>query len=174
MRRMGLWLAVIAAGSVLILIGCALGWSTERIALVGDTGPMRDVTRTGSDLAPGAVAAAWAALAGLLAIIATRGVLRAVVGGLIAAAGIAGLASIVGRTAPGALLALAGSALLVAAGIATVVLARRWPALGRRYDAPDAARPSTSPWDALDRGVDPTDETPRRPDAGPPAEIPPA
>lgn len=62
------------------------------------------------------------------------------------------------------------AALVVAAGasIAAVRWSPQWPAMGARYDAPTAAAPTTAEladdagarelWDALDRGVDPTDE----------------
>jgi uncharacterized membrane protein (TIGR02234 family) len=62
-----------------------------------------------------------------------------------------------------------GGLIAVAVGVLTAIRGRRWPAMGRRYDAATqrgqaslagatAGRPpdETSMWDALDRGDDPT------------------
>lgn len=51
-------------------------------------------------------------------------------------------------------LAAAVAVLLVLAGAAVVVTARRWPARSRRYDS--AAAPDRGAWAALDDGDDPT------------------
>jgi hypothetical protein len=57
--------------------------------------------------------------------------------------------------------ALAGGLGVTAVGAATVLRGHRWPAMGRRYQAPvpaPAGRPrdETDLWQALDRGHDPT------------------
>jgi uncharacterized membrane protein (TIGR02234 family) len=49
--------------------------------------------------------------------------------------------------------AAGGAALMLAAGLVTVVRGRSWPGPTRRYER---ARSSPSPWDALSRGEDPT------------------
>ena len=51
----------------------------------------------------------------------------------------------------------AGVLLAIAAAVAAV-RARRWPQPRRRYDSPAPGRPprDANPWDALDRGEDPT------------------
>ena len=68
-------------------------------------------------------------------------------------------------TTPWPYLALLGAVLTVAAAAAAVRLAPSWPEMGRRYDAPDAAKPAQKPleeqstidvWKSLDEGRDPT------------------
>jgi hypothetical protein len=52
--------------------------------------------------------------------------------------------------------------LAVVAGVLAVVLVRRWPEMGSRYDAPTTAAPTDEIesdrdlWHALDEGRDPT------------------
>ena len=118
----------------------------------------------------------WTGLAGVVAIAATRGGARRLVGVLIAAAGLGatGLAAAIlgsrefgsirpigGIDGDGTLgwegAALLGGLALVAAGVLTAVRGPRWPALGARYDR---AAPPDDPWAALDRGEDPTDTIP--------------
>ncbi len=67
-------------------------------------------------------------------------------------------------------LALAGGVGVAGAGVATVVRGPRWPAMGRRYEAPAVARrpqDETDLWRAQDRGDDPT-----APTGGDPADPP--
>lgn len=80
------------------------------------------------------------ALAGVVAIAATRGWTRGLVGVVLALAGVASLPR---------------GALLAAAGVLVAVRGPRWPALGAKYEAP-AAPTDRDAWDALDRGEDPT------------------
>lgn len=84
----------------------------------------------------------WVALAGVVAIAATRRVTRALVGVALAAAGVAALGANV-----------LGGAVLAATGALVAVRGPRWPALGSRYDAPAKRE---DPWAVLDRGDDPT------------------
>lgn len=51
---------------------------------------------------------------------------------------------------------LAAALVAVAAGVSVLVRGRRWPTMGRRYDAPSRAREDDDPWKRLDRGEDPT------------------
>ena len=128
--------------------------------------------------APGSVRAlGLVVLAGVAALFATRRTGRLVVGVLLLLAGIAAAAVAVGvlvdplaalpdDATDGAatarpLLALAGALPTAAAGLLTTARGRSWPALGRRYEAPQArpaARGGEAPalWEALDRGEDPT------------------
>lgn len=164
MRRMAVWLAVLAAASIAVLVGSSWAWVVEQAPVLTDSGgPTREVVRTGADLAPVAAPAAWAALAGLLATIATRGRLRMAVGALITGAGAAAALSVLasGNRSAGALLALVGSLAIAAAGSVIIRQARSWPELGRRYEPPGDEGDAGSPWDALDRGDDPTDPGPR-------------
>ncbi len=124
-------------------------------------------------------AVALVALAGAVAVPATRGRGRLVAGALVAAGGVAAAAGAVARRGaarghvlhdlpagasvtvdPWWLLALAGGVLLTAAGILLAVRGPRWQALSSRYEAPGAQRErpagDAGTWDALDRGEDPT------------------
>jgi hypothetical protein len=56
-------------------------------------------------------------------------------------------------------LIVAAAVLIVAAGIAVVVMATRLPAMSGRYERPRATAspaPEASAWDALSAGADPT------------------
>ena len=66
-------LLALAGGALTVLIACSLTWSAITVPMLDDvTGPVRTVALSGTDLAPLASASAWVALAGLLAVIATR------------------------------------------------------------------------------------------------------
>jgi uncharacterized membrane protein (TIGR02234 family) len=180
MRR-GLVVAVVLclAGSALVLL------ATSRVWLEYATGaapplPSRRFSAGGAELVPGARALALLGLAGVAALPATKGRGRQAVGLLLAAAG-AGTVAVVVRALLDPLgaargtdafrydvafsgtpdlgawpyVALLGGLVLVAAGSLVVARGRSWTALGARYDAPAAAK-EPSPWDALDRGDDPT------------------
>lgn len=156
------------------------------------------VERGGADLMPslqpitgrslGGVVGAlgWVGLAGIAAMVATRGWARTVVGVLLTvfgaviavasptavrrahvvavAADTGNLTRLAGRLSVQVggwwIAALAGGVLLAAAGLLTVVRGRRWPGMSARYDRPGAAPPPgddpTSLWRSLDRGADPT------------------
>ena len=123
---------------------------------------------------PAATALALVALAGTGAILIVRPWGRVVIGVLLAVVGLGLVAVFFSPAAdsswfaytPGqpdvrrsawAWLGAAGG-LFVGAGAAMVVLrARQWPAPRGRFDPPAPARdPGDDPWDALDRGEDPT------------------
>ena len=179
MRR-GLVVAVLLclAGAALLLLATSRTWLSVTSAAVPPL-PARTVTVEGAMLAPGVRALALLGLAGVAALPATRAWGRLAVGALLALAG--GLAGVlvvrVLADPPGAIdaadvhltgelpglggwpyVGLLGAALLLAAGVLTVVRGRTWSALGSTYDAPTAPAAAKEPsaWDALDRGVDPT------------------
>jgi hypothetical protein len=120
--------------------------------------------RTGDHLVPWQRPLALVGLAGAGALLATKGVLRRVVGGLVAACGlgivVAASYAITGDANLGwpAVAALGGLA-LTAGGALALVRGRRWPAMGARYERrPPAERSdgTVRAWEALDRGEDPT------------------
>ena len=81
-------LLALAGGALTVLIACSLTWSAITVPMLDDvTGPVRTVALSGTDLAPLASASAWVALAGLLAVIATRSWGRVIVGAVVIAAG---------------------------------------------------------------------------------------
>jgi hypothetical protein len=157
-------LGMVALGAVLVLSS----GSKPRVTVAGAT------LEHGQADVPGATALALVALAGLGATLLLRGWTRAVVGVLIAAAGLLlGLLNLAARNdvstvvlAPGpsrtALtawfwLTAAGAVLLVAGGALIAVHSRRWPAPRRDYEAAAGARPARQDaWTAIDRGEDPT------------------
>jgi uncharacterized membrane protein (TIGR02234 family) len=113
-------------------------------------------------------------------LLATRGLVRRLLGGLLAAVGlgvmagaIAGRAGLaVGSAGAGAtgwpLVCVLGGLLIVLGGLSAARYGHRWPAMGARYERRGAAdaRPAgteadqrvdtRAAWDALDRGDDPT------------------
>jgi uncharacterized membrane protein (TIGR02234 family) len=124
---------------------------------------------------------AWGlvALAGVVAVAATRRWMRLPVGLLLAASGAAATAyALRGRHARVAFgffsagpatgpvtthdtvwpwVAVAAGALLAATGVLVALRGPRWSAMPARYDAPVAAPPAeTDLWGSLDRGEDPT------------------
>lgn len=90
------------------------------------------------------------ALAGVAGLLATHGILRRIVGAVLATAGIGSAA--VGWPGVG----VVGGALVVAAGIITAVASASWPALGSRYADRSGRTGPADPWTALDHGDDPT------------------
>jgi len=85
-REYLLVLAVAAAGAVLVLLSVRQGWAQVVTAATGPL-PRSTVPVSGQDLVPVAGALAVASLAGLAAVIATRGLARRLVGVFLAAAG---------------------------------------------------------------------------------------
>jgi hypothetical protein len=159
MRPRGRGYAATAAvtGAGLALFAASRVWSDQPVRGTG--------ARTGGDLLPWLPALGLAALAGAGALLATHGVARLLVGGLLALCGL-GLA---GGGATGVVadatsawwpaLAAVGGLLVLDAGVLTLRGGRSWPALGARYQRdPAGAGTEASMWDALDRGEDPTRE----------------
>ena len=140
---------------------------------------MRDA-RTGADLLPWLPALALVALAGGGAVLATRGRLRRLLGGLLALLGLAvaagggyGLVAVRRRRSSRQwpVLCLLGGLLAAAGGWSTALRGGGWPAMGARYERPARTAAPSAPatgrpggraadhrdaWDALDRGEDPT------------------
>lgn len=181
-RSYALTLAACLVGSVLAAYAVTRTWS---LTLTPRTG-MTDLrtARTGTDAAPWVIGLALVALAGTGALLATRGIVRRVLGGLLALCGLGVAAgAIVGRATvdPGtagsgatgwAIACVAGGLIIALGGVAAARLGHRWPTMSARYDrksvapAQYRAAPRTDPalapadnraaWEALDRGDDPT------------------
>jgi uncharacterized membrane protein (TIGR02234 family) len=182
MRR-GLVVAVLLclAGAGLLLLATSRVWLSYRLDGAASF-PRRTVALTGSELAPGARALGFLALAGVAALAATRSWGRVLVGALLALAGAGAVAVLVRALAdraaavdragplidvhvgdvpglgPWPYVGLVGAGLLLAAGVLVMVRGRSWTTLGANYEAPAATKPAgdASLWDALDRGEDPT------------------
>lgn len=162
---------------VAVLAGCVLGAGTALVAAgqawargTAAQGQVRlDFEVSGSAQAPVVPALALAGLAGVLALLATRGRIRRLCGALVGACGLgvalgaalrarpqggdlagrAGDALGVGSAAVldgGATLwpwpAALGGALLALAGFTAAARGHRWVAMSARYDAPGAAAPA--------------------------------
>lgn len=122
---------------------------------------------TGRSLSGVVPALGWAGLAGIAALLATRGWARTAVGVLLTALGVviavaapaavraghvravagdtSNLTTLAGRLAVHVngwwVVALAGGVLLAAAGLLTVVRGRRWPGMSARYERPGTVAP---------------------------------
>jgi len=119
-------------------------------------------TLSGGEQYPWVPALALAALAGGGALLATRGVLRTAVGGLLLLCGagiVGGAAYAVAQEAEPfwPIVAALGGLAVFDAGWLTVRKGRTWSAMGARYER-SAARDDdpASMWDELDQGRDPT------------------
>lgn len=178
-REVWIWAAATAAGCLLVLLAAGRVWVTADVA--GGQG----ASATGGQLNGGLTTVALAGLAGVVAVLATKGAGRRVIGALLALCG-AGLAwltytavsgqaaaewartqSVLQGLAEPALtfdvlwpvVSGAGAALVLAGGVLAVVRGGAWGSMSARYDRkPAAARASDerSMWDAIDRGDDPT------------------
>jgi uncharacterized membrane protein (TIGR02234 family) len=171
-----------AAGALLILLASGRQWAHTTLAGGIGGGPAA-LSATGHNVAPSLPALGIALLALSAAILAAKGLMRRIVGVVVVfvAAAVVG----VGITARGDvssalehrevgvqglavhasanawwLVATVGGLIAVVAGVLTVLRAEQWSALGAKYDAPSAPKPTKDPavlaWDALDRGEDPT------------------
>jgi Tryptophan-associated transmembrane protein (Trp_oprn_chp) len=139
-----------------------------------DVSPRRSLTVTLAVLVVGSLlllagdvaSVGWVALAGMAAVIATTGLLRRLVGGVLALLGLAAA-----TTQGWNLLSVAGGLCVLGAGVAVVVLAPRWRGLSRKYDrtAGSAVAATASPtelWQAMDQGHDLTAGTDSPEEAG--------
>ena len=174
-RPVAVALASTVAGAGAALVGAGRSWTRAEVAAAPGL-PVVVVERTGGALAPGVVALALASLAGVLAVLATRGWARLVVGAVLAAAG-TGIAAMALSTAlrlpdaavdvtPWPYVTAAGGALAAAGGAAIAARGRAWGGVGRRFSAPRRARAAHGTpaahgtwhpadlWAAQDRGED--------------------
>ncbi|MBB2912910.1 putative membrane protein (TIGR02234 family) [Streptosporangium becharense] len=157
-REPWIWAAVCAAGAALVLLASGREWFAV-------TYGARRVPVSAADLAPALGPAAWASLAAVVAVLATRGVWRRGVGVVMALCGagvVAGswwgsgadaalrisaeqvpaAAGTVPQVVPALVwpvLASAGGLLLVAGGVLAALRGARWPGMSGRYDRPGTA-----------------------------------
>lgn len=183
-RSYRLALVLVAVGGVLLLVGFGLPWASAQLPLAtGVDTATRTREFTGLSLYPGAAACGWVCLAGVAGILATRSWGRAIVGAIVVlAGGVAAAVAVAFAIAPSSAidsaaqstvgspvsvagsatgwwaLSLLGAVLAAAAGAWTMVRGRRWPAMGARYERAPRRAAAVSQWDAMDKGVDPTDD----------------
>jgi uncharacterized membrane protein (TIGR02234 family) len=187
-------LLLIAVGAALLLLGSTRPWWTV-VATAAGTPSTTEVV-DGRHAAPATVGLAVLGLAGIAGILATKGLWRRTIGGIVALAGLAAALSaqsatgsagwhdVVTVTAGASLtltathsvwpwVAVLAAALMCVGGALVAAFGGRWPGWSSRYDAPSAQRETREPtahdlWDALDRGEDPT----ASPGVSPPADLP--
>ncbi|MEU8261355.1 Trp biosynthesis-associated membrane protein [Micromonospora sp. NPDC048999] len=161
------------AGAGLALWAVTRTWSVELTA----RGPLPAArhARTGADLLPWVSALALVGLAGGGAVLATRGRVRRLLGGLLTLVGLAvaagggyGLtAALAGAGRQWPALVLVGGLIAAGGGVLTGLRGDGWPAMGARYERrarpsvraderPAVERGTRDAWEALDRGEDPT------------------
>ncbi|WP_027659170.1 Trp biosynthesis-associated membrane protein [Salinispora fenicalii] len=161
------------AGAGLSMWAVTRVWVVELAPRPAPLPPVRD-TRTGAQLLPWLPALALVTLAGWGAVLATRGRVRRLLGGVLTGLAVAvaagggyglltGFTGVVSRQWP--LLCLLGGGCAAAAGVLTAARGDRWSVMGARYErsarvgtGPPSGRSTRDAWDALDRGADPTDD----------------
>ncbi|WP_433509869.1 Trp biosynthesis-associated membrane protein [Nonomuraea sp. CA-143628] len=178
-RELTAWLVVTVLGCVLVLLAAGRAWVTN----VRGAGTGALAVPSGGDLSPVLTPLALAGLAGVVAVLATKGAGRRVIGALLALCGVgAGLGAWQAAGGSGVLSWLRernvmratgaiqwdavplwpvvcglGAVLMVAGGVLAVVRGGAWAGMSAKYTR---ERPETtgdrSMWDALDRGDDPT------------------
>ncbi|GAA3658329.1 hypothetical protein GCM10022224_022100 [Nonomuraea antimicrobica] len=185
-RGLWSWVALTAAGCLLVLVAAGRAW----VRVLQGSGA-EAVAPTGGQLSPVLTPVALAGLAGVVAVLATKGTGRRVIGGLLAVCGAgAGAATWTALDDAGVTgwlreqnvlhgaadlpweamplwpsVSAVGAVLVLAGGIVAVVRGGRWSGMSARYDrgASPSAEAATQVsddralWDALDRGDDPTD-----------------
>nr|SBO94685.1 Tryptophan-associated membrane protein [Nonomuraea gerenzanensis] len=148
-----MWVAATALGCLAVLVAAGQGWAT---VLQG----AEVEAPTGGDLAPALTPVALAGLAGVVAVLATKGLGRRLVGALLALCGagaaaatwtalsgdhvatwlreqnvLRGAAEVPWEAAPlWPVVAAAGAVLMVAGGVVAIVRGGRWAGMSARYD----------------------------------------
>ncbi|WP_020573494.1 Trp biosynthesis-associated membrane protein [Actinopolymorpha alba] len=177
-------LGLVLLGAALVLLAASRTWLSAS-SVIPDF-PVARVHVSGGEASPLTRALGYVALAGVVALLATRRWGRQLVGGLLALTGagvvVAGaifwsLDRLIAESAlervmhdPSLsvyakdvattgwpIVAMIGGLLVAVGGVLALLRGRRWPVMGSRYDAPGVRRRTdTDPWAALDRGEDPT------------------
>ncbi|WP_158088540.1 Trp biosynthesis-associated membrane protein [Thermoactinospora rubra] len=169
-RELWLWLAGTALGCGLALLAAGREWAVA----TGGT----PAAATGAELSPALTPVALAGLAGVVAVLATRGLGRRLVAAVVALCGLAAVLAAWSATSAGRVraelseqlvaapawqttvwpaVAVVGGVLTLAGGLLAVVRGGRWAGMSDRYGRRAPRERDTSLWEALDRGEDPTD-----------------
>ncbi|MEU4579377.1 Trp biosynthesis-associated membrane protein [Nonomuraea sp. NPDC023979] len=169
-RERWVWLAVAAGGCLLVLLAASRPWA----AGVREAGAAAElVAPTGGDLGPALTPLALAGLAGVVAVLATKGAGRRLMGALLALCGLAaGAATWAATGADGVVdwlrernvlagtagltwddvvvwpvLCGLGAALVLAGGLAVVVRGGRWAGMSARYERDPGRAPRAADGD---------------------------
>ena len=178
-KRTVLVLVLVAAGLVLVSGSQEWVWGSVDDVVLGASA----LHGRGSDVAPGALAAALVGMASAVAVTTSGRVVRvvaacsmllaAVLGAIVVIAVMADPSGALGRLAAAgtgrsgtlaaqghvgawAWAALAAMLVIGLGGLGALVGGRRWAALSGRYEAGAAEEGRTTAWDRLSRGEDPT------------------
>lgn len=190
-RSLAVALLLGAVGATVVLLSSGRIWAEGRAAVGGGTLPLN---AEGSDVTGVPTALAIVGLAALVAVFAVRRAGRLLVAALLALSGAgAALASFLGASDSAALdekaarttgdtaatvdalthtawpyVTVAGSLLILLAGLLALRYGKQWPAMSGRYERDGTPRPRKAAvvdpdrpedlWKALDRGEDPTRE----------------
>lgn len=170
MRRLRAIVLLVLLGAVLLLVSTAGDWVTG-VERQPEPLPDQDVSAGASDVASPVRALGLVVLAGVPALLATRGRGRTVLGALLVLAGVAAGAAAVGVLSDPAaalpagardaaltarpLLAVGGGLVTALAGAVVTARGRRWATLSQRYDAPSSDR-SVDDEPAPDAGAPPS------------------
>lgn len=145
--RRGLTIAVVGVivGAGLVLLGASRVWWQETVPRPAPLRP-EEIAHTGASLAPVLPALGLVALAGAGGLLATRGIARRLVGGLLVAAGVGMVAAVLGQLGDPVrfgwpLACLTGAVVVGGAGVVTLRHGHRWPVMGSQY-ARSAAVPT--------------------------------
>ena len=147
-REQAAVLVVLGVASSVLLLAVGRHW----VRTAADPARLEAArSQTGSVLAPGLPALALVGLAGVVAVLATRGRLRQAVGVVVALDGTG--AVVLALTAPPAgahvsgwqRVAVLAAGVVALSGVAVAVRGPRWPTMGGRYDAPAAAGAPSAP-----------------------------
>jgi hypothetical protein len=167
-----------AGAAGLALFAATRTWATTTVVRPVPL-PRLVEAHSGSQLAPWLPALAAVAVAAAGALVATRGVVRAVVGVVLVCCGLGVGSALAGLVAADVESAGAGvgwatlcvgcGVVIAAVGVLAVRAASAWPSLGARFDSVAGATPASAGprrerpgngtvamWVALDRGEDPT------------------
>ena len=155
-----------ALGGICVALTAAAGllWGASALAWA-PTGRAAAGAAAGSTAPSALTGVALLALAGVAGVVATTGVPRRIVGGLLGLAGaavvVAAVAAVAGATVrTGPLLAVGGGLLLAVVGGVVALREPRLARLGARYAAAGSRSappdPDRAAWAALDEGRDPT------------------
>jgi hypothetical protein len=160
-------LAGIIAGGLAAFGASGRTWREGNGGIDPVTGMASHASVAGTAIAPGVRACALAVLAGVVALLLVRGRVRVVVAGALTV--VAGIATALAtRTLVGVpahlsdtawvWLSIAACLLATVSGVAAVLTCRGWNSTrSGRYESPGTRREDTEdPWQALDRGEDPT------------------
>lgn len=152
-------------GAFVVLVAAGRAWTQVDVGATG-LAPARTVDVLGTAIVPGVRALGLVGLAGVVALAATRGAGRTVMGVMLVAVGAGVVAAVLGadsgpaaaaavaegggqaddvlRSTAWPVVAITGGLLLAAAGLLVTVRGRRWATLSRRFEAPAARADGTA------------------------------